>query len=114
MGTVVIAALILQPIFGFLHHRRFKATQQRTIWSHIHVWYGRVLILLGIVNGGLGLHLSRGTPAYSKAGTIAYSVLAGVVGLALVGLMVWVERSRRRTLVENGGEKAAVPATAQA
>lgn len=52
------------------------------------MWYGRVLILLGIVNGGLGLKLSSDSPAYSRAGTIVYSVLAGIMGAVVIGLVI--------------------------
>ncbi|KAK2760332.1 hypothetical protein FQN54_002400 [Arachnomyces sp. PD_36] len=85
LGTIVVVLLLLQPFIGFIHHRRFMATQKRTAWTHLHVWYGRVLIILGMINGGLGLKLA----ANSKAGNIAYGVVAGVIGvlyLASIGL----------------------------
>ncbi|PKS13191.1 hypothetical protein jhhlp_000536 [Lomentospora prolificans] len=114
LGTVVIAGLILQPIFGSIHHRKFKSNQTHTIWTHIHVWYGRVLILLGIINGGLGLQLARSSPAYSKPGLIVYSVLAGLVGLALLGLFFWVGKSKRHhgsdKAVTEGSNRATAPA----
>jgi len=85
---VIAAGLLLQPFFGYMHHRRYIRTQQRSAWAPLHVWYGRALLLLGILNGGLGLQLASGSPAYSRAGMIAYSVLAAVAGLALLGLIV--------------------------
>lgn len=74
------------------------ATHKKTAWTHLHVWYGRVLIFLGIVNGGLGLYLASDTPAYSRAGTIAYSVLAGTSGTVLLALVLY-------TLADARGEK---------
>ena len=56
LGTVVVAALLLQPFLGYIHHRRYQSISNRTAWTYIHVWYGRMLIILGIINGGLGLH----------------------------------------------------------
>ncbi|KAK0653133.1 hypothetical protein B0T16DRAFT_444171 [Cercophora newfieldiana] len=88
LGTVVVAALLLQPFFGFIHHRLYLRTQKGSQWATLHVWYGRVLILLGIINGGLGLQLASGSPVYSKAGMIAYSVLAGLSGLSLLVIIV--------------------------
>lgn len=95
VGTVVVAALILQPILGFIHHWRFKKTGGRTVWSTIHKWYGRLFMVLGIVAGGSGLSLASDSPAYSKGGMIAYAVLAGISGVALLGLWTWVEVKQR-------------------
>jgi hypothetical protein len=39
------------------------------------MWYGRILIILGVINGGLGLKLAGN----SKKGEIAYGVVAGVM-----------------------------------
>jgi hypothetical protein len=83
-------ALLLQPFIGLLHHRRFISTQGQSFWTFIHLWYGRVLILLGIVNGGLGLQLAANT----KGGTIAYSILGGVTGALFCALIVYVEAGR--------------------
>jgi len=90
LGTVVVVALLLQPAFGYLHHLRYVKTQKKNAWTHLHVWYGRVLIVFGIINGGLGLRLARDTPAYSMAGTIVYAVFAGVFGGFFFGLVVCV------------------------
>ncbi|KAK4442821.1 cytochrome b561/ferric reductase [Podospora aff. communis PSN243] len=90
LGTIVVAALFLQPFIGYFHHRRYIRTQTQSIWGTVHVWYGRALLFLGIINGGLGLQLAKGSPAYSEAGMIVYSVLAGLSGVSLLGLMVYV------------------------
>ncbi|KFY46161.1 hypothetical protein V494_00578 [Pseudogymnoascus sp. VKM F-4513 (FW-928)] len=87
LGTVVVALLLFQPLFGFFHHRRFMATQKRGKLTLFHVWYGRILILLGILNGGFGLKLA----ANSSGGNIAYGVVAGVVGATYVAVLVHFE-----------------------
>ncbi|KAL5596946.1 hypothetical protein BROUX41_006380 [Berkeleyomyces rouxiae] len=74
IGVVVCAGLSIQPITGYLHHRYFVAHKSRGAISYGHIWYGRLLLGLGIVNGGLGL---SSTDAKTKA-VVAYSVLAGV------------------------------------
>lgn len=96
LGTIVVAALILQPFLGFIHHWRFKKTGSHTVWTTIHKWYGRVFMLLGIVTGGSGLALASDSPAYSKAGMVVYAVLSGMIGIGLVGLWAWVEMKKRR------------------
>lgn len=76
LGTIVVILLAIQPVFGWLHHAHYRKVGKRGTFSYIHVWYGRVLILLGIINGGLGLLLADRT---SGAWLIAYCVVAAVV-----------------------------------
>ncbi|PGG95506.1 hypothetical protein AJ79_10017 [Helicocarpus griseus UAMH5409] len=96
LGTVIVVLMLIQPFIGFVHHRRFLATQQHGTWTHVHVWFGRTLILLGIINGGLGLQLAGNT----KAGTIVYGVVAGLVGAACFSMVVFVEARKRNQQVD--------------
>lgn len=71
----------------------FTHKDRKTVWTHVHVWYGRILIALGIVNGGLGLQLANNT----RPGTITYGVAAGVIGVGYCVVMFLVEvRNGRR------------------
>ncbi|UPK98553.1 hypothetical protein LCI18_009488 [Fusarium solani-melongenae] len=81
MGTIVVALMGLQPILGFAHHRYFRSHGKRGIISHVHVWFGRILMILGIINGGLGLQLASSSKGY----IIAYSVIAGIAALLYTG-----------------------------
>ena len=64
----------------------------------MHRWLGRVLILLGAINGVLGLQLSANT----VEGEIAYGAVAGVMFLTYVAVDVWsCAKDRRRA---KGGE----------
>ncbi|GAB7353118.1 hypothetical protein MBLNU459_g3657t1 [Dothideomycetes sp. NU459] len=94
IGILLFVLLFFQPILGLLHHRYFKAHSRRSFWSHAHVWLGRIVITLGIVNGGLGLQLADN----SRSGEIAYAVVAAVVWLAYVAAAVVGERRRRNSL----------------
>ncbi|KFY07249.1 hypothetical protein V492_07320 [Pseudogymnoascus sp. VKM F-4246] len=87
LGTVVVALLLFQPLFGFFHHRRFMAIHKRGKLTLFHVWYGRILIILGMLNGGFGLKLA----ANSTGGNIAYGVVVGVVGATYVAVLVHFE-----------------------
>lgn len=71
----------IQAIGGFLGHYLWTKSHSKTLVAHTHVWLGRALITLGMINGGLGLLLSgdAGRGAY-----IAYGVIAGVSWLLLV------------------------------
>jgi len=77
IGMVVVGGLFFQPIVGLIHHWLFKSKGKRTFLAPLHVYWGRVLVILGIINGGLGLELASNT----HSGKIAYGVVAGIMGL---------------------------------
>jgi predicted permease len=95
IGIVLFIALFFMPIFGLLHHSNFKKYGRRTFWSHAHLWLGRVVITLGMINGGMGLRLADRMNMSSRAGIIAYSVVAGIMWLAWVVSSILGERRRR-------------------
>jgi hypothetical protein len=77
LGTVIVCLMAIQPALGYAHHRHFLKHQRRGLVSHAHIWYGRALMLLGVINGGLGLQLANANNSL----VIAYSVVAGVMFL---------------------------------
>ena len=89
---------MFQPIFGFLHHSAFKKYQTRTIWSHAHLWLGRSVITLGMINGGLGFKLADTMDLGSHTGMIVYAVVAGIVWLVWVAASIYGELKRRKTM----------------
>lgn len=98
VGMVVFGLLFLQPWLGFLHHFAFKKYSKRVFWSYAHLWIGRFVITLGIINGGLGLQLSKkiGEFAPHNATIITYTVAAGIVYLLYVLSAIYGEAKRRR------------------
>lgn len=58
------------------------------------MWLGRIIITLGIINGGLGFLLADNT----RSGAIAYGVIAAIVWLAYVVAAVIGERKRSRVV----------------
>lgn len=92
IGIVLVALMLFQPLFGWLHHKRFVQTGARSASSYSHIWVGRIAIILGIINGGLGMELSGVSTAYM----IVYSILAGVMGSAYLGAIVYGEVLRKR------------------
>ncbi|KAL2818333.1 hypothetical protein BJX63DRAFT_71120 [Aspergillus granulosus] len=80
IGTVVVAFLLIQPFIGFWHHYKFRKTQSTGWWTQVHIWLGRLFLLLGIINGGIGLKLADNT----TGGIIAYAVVAGVFGVVYI------------------------------
>ena len=103
IGLVVVCLLAFQPILGLVHHYLYKKQHIRTFWATAHVWFGRVVITLGIINGGLGLKLSANT----KRGEIAYGVIAAVlwlVWMAVAGVS-YAKRDGSQGRVGESGEK---------
>lgn len=97
IGIVLFVLLFFQPILGYLHHAMFKKHSRRVVWSYGHIWLGRGIIVLGIVNGGLGLQLAQRTRAFapSSGAVIAYSVVAGVIGLIYLASIIFGEIKRK-------------------
>jgi hypothetical protein len=85
-----VVLLFLQPFVGLIHHYQFRKKQERGVWTHIHVWYGRGLILLGIINGGLGLKLAANT----TRGEAAYGAVGGLFGIGVILVVILFETRR--------------------
>lgn len=101
LGTVVVVLITLQPLTGFVHHSHYKKHQARNVVSHSHIWFGRILMALGVINGGLGLQLASS----SNAWVIAYSVIAALMTVAYIGAIVFKRmRSPRAERVLSGSE----------
>jgi len=95
LGLFLFCLLFFQAPAGWMHHRGYKKNGGRTIWSHIHLWIGRVAITLGIINGGFGF-LVTGT---AGGGPIAYIVLATAIWIAYVLSIIYGEHKRRQSVV---------------
>ncbi|EEP79379.1 predicted protein [Uncinocarpus reesii 1704] len=101
LGIIVVVCLcLLQPSFGWLQHKHFVRTGGRSPFASLHRWLGRIMIALGIINGGVGL-LWAGAGVVSgplHTGLRVYVVLAGMVFLgytiAHVGISVRTGRQR--------------------
>lgn len=58
--------------------------QRRTIITHAHIWLGRIIITMGMINGGLGLQLT----GVSTGSYIAYGVVVGLFWLTWMAIDV--------------------------
>ncbi|SMR62701.1 unnamed protein product [Zymoseptoria tritici ST99CH_3D1] len=88
IGLFLLAVLFFMPIVGALQHRLYKKVHKRTVWSYGHIFTGRVAVVLGMINGGLGLKLADAPSRYK----IVYGVFAGLMGLFYIGAMIFGER----------------------
>jgi hypothetical protein len=91
IGYVVVAIMLsAQPILGLLQHLHFRNTGTRSGMGVGHQWLGRIVILTGVVNGGLGMRQSGPVgdgwvPSYAP---VAYSIVAAAVSLIYIGVVV--------------------------
>ncbi|KIW24036.1 uncharacterized protein PV07_09775 [Cladophialophora immunda] len=92
IGLVILGLLLLQPLMKlhWFHEKIPKVVH----FVHIHLWLGRALILLGIVDGGLGFQFAatfKG-PKWASGWKIAYGVCGALVWIIYVSVViVWVE-----------------------
>ena len=94
IGMILLGLLVFQPYTGLLHHRLYKKKQRRTMVSHGHIWVGRAAMILGMINGGLGLQIADVTNMGYLA---AYAIVAGVMGAAYLAVAVYGEWKRYRS-----------------
>ena len=92
IGMILLGLLFVQPFFGLLHHSAYKKKQKRTLVSYVHIWGGRLMIILGMINGGLGIQLVGDITMGYK---IAYGVVAGIMGLCYLITVVFGEVKRK-------------------
>jgi len=92
IGLLLLAVLFFMPIVGTIHHKVYKQVQKRTFWSYGHIFTGRAGIILGMINGGLGLQLADA----GRSSVIAYGVIAGLMGLVYLAAIAFGELKRER------------------
>ncbi|EXJ61085.1 hypothetical protein A1O7_05238 [Cladophialophora yegresii CBS 114405] len=118
LGVAILALALFQPIFGGIHHSIYKKRARnvhsgkhtkppgRTVPGHIHLWLGRSLIVLGMINGGLGIRLASFSPFQTNATStkvkIAYGVVAATMFLLYLFFVVGFEIRRVRSRGSEG------------
>ncbi|EAW15302.1 cytochrome and DOMON domain-containing protein [Aspergillus clavatus NRRL 1] len=91
IGTVAVASLaLIQPSLGLLQHKHFKRTGQKSWFAYVHRWFGRGMIALGIINGGIGLWWLGFSTGPLRTGTIVYGVVAGIVSVIYAGVHIYI------------------------
>jgi hypothetical protein len=91
IGYVLVAIILsAQPILGLLQHLHFRNTGTRSGMGVGHQWLGRIVIIIGVVNGGLGMRQSGpvGDGWVPNYAPIVYSTVAAVVFLIYVAVVM--------------------------
>ena len=105
IGLFIFALAAIQPFLGIIHHWIFvqRNDGRRTGIGHVHLWLGRILIILGIINGGLGIRRTAQSPmqpaSTTRKATIAYSVSAVIMFLLYAIVAFWSEIRRLTTKI---------------
>lgn len=95
--------MLLQPLTEIVNHRFFQRYPKIVVFAHIHIWLGRFLITLGMINGGLGFHFAETIPGpkWPSWPPILYGSVAGIVWIVYIGIViVWAELERRKAPLE--------------
>ncbi|KAK5947472.1 hypothetical protein PMZ80_001622 [Knufia obscura] len=90
IGMTLLGIFFFMPFLGLIHHKVYKKVQSRTLWSYGHILTGRIGVILGMINGGLGLQLAHARTSY----VVAYGVFAGLMGVVYIGAIIFGEYKR--------------------
>lgn len=89
---MIFLLFLAQPLLGLFQHHRYRVSLLKnpdalpSRWlCQCHIWFGRVLLILGVINGGLGLQLGANTVAGEKV----YGAIAGIVFIVYVAVLGW-------------------------
>ncbi|KEF56290.1 uncharacterized protein A1O9_07871 [Exophiala aquamarina CBS 119918] len=104
IGLILLGIFFFMPFIGIIHHRIYKKVQERTVWSYGHIFTGRVGVILGMINGGLGLQLADARRSHA----IVYGVFAGLIGAVYIGAIVIGEHKRAKRSSQNGMASSSV------
>jgi hypothetical protein len=53
IGFLVIVVLMLQLVLGYAHHATYKRVGGRTWATYMHLWTGRTVVVIGMINTAL-------------------------------------------------------------
>lgn len=114
IGMSLFILMALQPLTELLNHYLFERYPRIRYVGYVHVWLGRLLITLGIVNGGLGFHFADSIPGpqWPRWPKIAYGAVATLTWIIYVAIIiVWTKFDGAEALGAVGDEEALPRAT---
>jgi hypothetical protein len=113
IGLLVASTIIaFQPILGMLQHRHFKRTGGKSIFGYLHRWIGRVAIVLGMINNGLGFQLAENDIHVPTSSYIRNFVLLGILVSVWLGLVFYdLIKAPQPSAVADGEEQDAMQDT---
>lgn len=95
LGLLCVLAVLVQWSLGAWHHYQYKKYQRATKFGLVHLHLGRVILVLAIFVGTIGLGWSSIKPAIS----IAYAIFGGVVVAVVLILSIWKRHFSSRSTI---------------
>src|SRR5579862_5358619 len=85
-GIIIVALILVQGMLGWYHHHRFVRDKpsSRRWFTHLHLWLGRLIIILGLANCGFGLILADVATKYA----IIWWCVCGALAILYAALSV--------------------------
>ena len=93
IGYLIVAVLVLfQPALGIYQHLHYRKTGGKSPMGIIHRWLGRCVIILGVINGGLGFMQAGpvGNDDSPSWAVVAYAIVAGVLFFVYLSVLLAV------------------------
>jgi hypothetical protein len=94
VGLVVVFSLLaFQPLMGWLQHRHFHQYRGRGAFGALHLWFGRTMVILGMVNGGIGFLLGWQLEKWRKKSYIAVASFVGFFWIVCLAINISRKKS---------------------
>ncbi|EEA20763.1 hypothetical protein TMatcc_000752 [Talaromyces marneffei ATCC 18224] len=90
IGLAILCSLIIQAAAGYKHHIDFVKIRRQTIFTLVHRWLGRGILLFGTMNVGLGMYRRH----WSSLGLFIW-FLIWCVEIAGYGYVLWQHQRRQ-------------------
>ncbi|KAG6041704.1 hypothetical protein E4U41_002787 [Claviceps citrina] len=108
LGYIIVASILAQLGLGVKHHLEYQKTQAPTLFGRIHVWTGRVILLLAVLNSFFGFAFAQNRRfAMVLAGLLL--VACGMAVLYLLGRKHLFPKRQRFHPVGGGGAQQQPP-----
>ena len=100
IGLLIVAALLIQLSLGIIHHTVYVKTKTPTMFGKVHFFLGPGIMILGLINAGLGFNFA-GRPGLN----LPYGIIAAVVAVVFAGVLgcLMCFKQRRKYRPESDG-----------
>lgn len=98
IGYILVSSVVLvQPFLGIMQHIKWRKFKQKTLWGLWHRWFGRVVCILGFVNGGIGFHYAQQRTLIPLVSPVLYAFITAGIGITYI-YVVWKRRMTEKAL----------------
>jgi hypothetical protein len=106
VGILIVCGLAVQTVLGWRHHIIYLQVQRKTWMSSVHMWLGRVVLPMGMINVITGLLLRQ-------YGWLTVSLTIALAAVEVLVLTLVVGRARMRRGGDGGVEGQGGPKLGQ-